>query len=81
MTQPVGWLGLRRNASFCSRLFRIRERIIESSSSRPVRVELESNEPRLSLLSVADDGRDVSDSRLLWKLNSKLVLHYIRAFK
>lgn len=65
VTQPVGWLGRRRNASFCSRLFRIRERMIESSSSRPVRVEFESNEPRLSLLSVAEDGSEVSDSRLL----------------
>lgn len=65
MSHPVGWLGRLRNASFCSRLFRIRERIIESSSSRPVSVELESNEPRLSLLSVADDGKEVSDSLLL----------------
>lgn len=65
MTQPVGWLGRRRKASFCSRLFRIRDRIIESSNSLPVKVEFESKEPRLSLLSVADDGSDVSDSLLL----------------
>lgn len=65
MTQPVGWLGRRRKASFCSKLFRIRDNIIESSSSRPVSVEFESNEPRLSLLSAADDGSEMSDSRLL----------------
>lgn len=65
VTHPVGWLGRLRKASFCSRLFRIRERIIESSSSRPVSVEFESKEPRLSLLSAADDGKDVSDSLLL----------------
>lgn len=66
MTQPVGWLGRRRKASFCSRLFRIRDKIIESSTnSLPVKVEFESKEPRLSLLSVADDGSDVSDSLLL----------------
>lgn len=65
MTQPVGWLGRRKKASFCSRLFRIRERIIESSNSRPVSVEFESKEPRLSLLSAAEEGNDVSDSRRL----------------